>query len=346
MNSFTRDNQSTFVSVILASFNGQSFIEKQLDSILNQTHPHLELLVVDDGSNDQTLEIVIEYSKHDERVRIFPTHINQGLVKNFERGLKLTKGEFIVLADQDDIFHRDKIEKQLALLSKKPDLDIVISDLELIDERNNSISASMWKFQGINSSPRFPFKNLAIDNYATGCTIMFRRRLLDSVLPFPPELRIHDQWLAIVAAREHGGGIGVINETLTKYRQHHGNVIGAKHTNKRGLNDIRKKLFSLSELKMLRQQSSRLFNEKRLRVSSFLERRELFSRTEIRYLESLESLFLIFSGVSNKGLWHRIFSLPKALYFSFYARSFLQTFSRFVVLTIPQKSNQLKTHLK
>ena len=332
--------------VVLASFNGQKFIEKQIDSILNQTHANLELLVVDDGSSDRTVEIVKKYSNYDERVHLFPLEINQGLVKNFERGLKLAKGEYILLADQDDIFHSDKIEKQLALLSKKTDLDMVISDLELIDERNNTMSASMWKFQGINSSPRFPLKNLAIDNYVTGCTIMFRRRLLKSVLPFPSELRIHDQWLAIVAAREHGGGIGVINEPLTKYRQHNGNVIGAKRTNKRSWSDIRKKFFSLSELKKLRQQSSQLFSEKHLRVNSFLVRRELFSHAEIRYLESLKSLFFIFSDVSNKGFWHRIFSLPKAFYFCFYARSFLQTFSRFLVLTIPQKTSHFKTHLK
>ena len=334
------------VSVIVATYNGREFLPEQLDSILQQTHDVCEILILDDGSIDGTSLLALKYANEHEHVNCLVSSINVGLVKNFEKGLSLATGEFIVLADQDDIFHPDKIKKQLAMMVGNPHLDIVMSDLELIDDHNNTISSSMWKFQGINSSPKFPIKNLVMDNYVTGCTIMIRRRLLECGLPFPSGLRIHDQWLAIVAAREHGGGIGVINETLTKYRQHHGNVIGAKHTNKRGWNDIRKKLFSLNELKKLRHQSSHLFNEKRLRVSSFLERRELFSQAEIRYFESLESLFFIFSDVSNKGLWHRIFSLPKAFYFSFYARSFLQTFSRFLVLTFPLKLSKPTTQPK
>lgn len=331
--------ESCYVSVIVATYNGRDFLHEQLDSILQQTNDVCEILILDDGSTDGTNLLALKYANEYKHVNCLVSSINVGLVKNFEKGLSLATGEFIVLADQDDVFHPDKIKKQLNIMIQNPDLDLVISDLELIDENNQPISSSMWKFQGINSSPKFPFKYLALDNYATGCTMMFRRRLLDDALPFPSGLRIHDQWLALVAARKRGGGIGVLEEPLTKYRQHQSNVVGAKRSNKRGWNDIRRKLFSIDELKAIRHTSSQLFDEKRIRICSFLERPELFSKDELCYLKSLERLFFNFSVESKNGLLKRILCLPKAFCFSLYARSFWQTLFRFFVLTVPQKSN-------
>lgn len=335
------DYSKPHVSVVMATYNGETFFQSQIDSVLNQTYSNIQLLIFDDASSDLTVELIKRYAKSDSRVHLHLSYENLGLVSNFERGLFLAEGEYIVLADQDDIFQPDKIEKQVAVMAQNPDLDLVISDSELIDENNQLISSSMWKFQGINSSPKFPFKYLALDNYATGCTMMFRRRLLNDVLPFPSGLRIHDQWLALVAARKRGGGIGVLEEPLTKYRQHQSNVVGAKRSNKRGWNDIRRKVFSIDELKAIRHSSSQLFDEKRIRICSFLERPELFSKDELCYLKSLERLFFNFSVESKNGLLKRILYLPKAFCFSLYARSFWQTLFRFFVLTVPQKSNHL-----
>ncbi|MCC5797762.1 MAG: glycosyltransferase family 2 protein [Methylophaga sp.] len=335
MKSFSHRYKDKFVSVVLASFNGQDFIKKQLESILNQTHTNLEVLVVDDGSSDKTTEIIKEFLLKDERVHFFPAAKNHGLVKNFERGLKLAKGEFIALADQDDIFDKYKIEKQLSAIIDDAKADMVITDLELIDENDRKLAESMWMFQGIAPEKTSPFRRLCIDNYVTGCSSLFSRRLLEHASPFPSGLKIHDQWLAVVAARKDGGGIKILNEQLTQYRQHNRNLIGAKRSNKLSWCDVGSKLFSLNELKVIRENSSKIFDEKRIRIISFFERSELFDEDELTYLKSLEELFFNFSIESNNRSLKRISLMPKAVYFSFYARSFWQTLFRFVILLVP-----------
>lgn len=338
-------NKSKFVSVVLASFNGKKFIKKQLESILNQTHTHLELILVDDGSTDITLEIVKEYLRQDKRVRLFPTDKNQGLVKNFERGLTLARGEYIVLADQDDIFHKYKIEKQLAKITASPQTDMVISDLELIDEKDNLISDSMWEFQGIKPEKNAPFKRLCVDNYATGCSMMFSRELLNSAIPFPSQLKIHDQWLALLAVRRSGGGIGVIREPLTRYRQHQGNVIGAKSSKHLNWFNVCSKLFSLNGLKIYHQNSVQLISEKHLRVLSFLERSDLFSRQEVAYLRLLESILVTYLPGSDISFIRRLACLPRAFYLSYFSRNFWQMSVRFLLLSIfPTKNPENNKH--
>lgn len=343
MNPLIQENKSKFVSVILASFNGQRFIKIQLESILNQTHTHLELIVVDDGSTDETLEIIKEYSRQDGRIHLFPADKNLGLVKNFERGLNLARGEFIVLADQDDIFHKYKIEKQLAKITASSEADMVISDLELIDDGDNLLADSMWEFQGINPEKRPHFKRLCIDNYATGCSMLFSRDLLDFAIPFPTKLKIHDQWLALLAARKSGGGIEIIREPLTRYRQHKGNVIGAKSSKKLDWLNIVSKFFSIDGLKTYHQYSVQLIFEKQSRVLAFLERGNLFTEQEISYLRFVESVFTTYLPVSNRTIRARLWCLPRAFYVSYFSRDFWRLSMRFILLTFFQFKPGSKT---
>src|SRR3990172_731979 len=120
---------SELVSIVMATYNGEKYLRQQLDSILEQTCQHFELIVVDDASTDETLSILNEYAASDDRIHVYPAEKNMGLVANFERGLKLAKGEFIALSDQDDIFRNDKIELLLNALKAHPDRDLAVSDL-------------------------------------------------------------------------------------------------------------------------------------------------------------------------------------------------------------------------
>jgi glycosyltransferase involved in cell wall biosynthesis len=219
---------SELVSIVMATYNGESFLHQQMDSILGQTYQHFELIVVDDASTDNTLAILNEYASLDDRIHIFPAEKNLGLVANFERGLGLVKSEYIALSDQDDIFRIDKIELLKEELAKRPDCDLVISDLSLIDEDSVEFNPSMWRHQKIQPQHGKPFQRLLCVNFATGCSMMFRRRMLNIALPFPPECLVHDWWLAVVAASSRGGGICLVYESLTAYRQHRDNVMGAK----------------------------------------------------------------------------------------------------------------------
>src|SRR5665811_477003 len=137
---------SELVSIVMATYNGEKYLRQQLDSILEQTYQHFELIVVDDASTDETLSILEEYAALDDRIHVFPAERNLGLVPNFERGLRLAEGDFIALSDQDDIFRKDKIELLLTALKDHPKRDLVLSDLSLIDANGNNIAHSMWSY--------------------------------------------------------------------------------------------------------------------------------------------------------------------------------------------------------
>lgn len=220
--------KNELVSIVMATYNGEKYLRQQLDSILQQTYQNFELIVVDDASTDRTLSILEKYAVLDDRIHVFPAEKNLGLVANFERGLKLAKGDFIALSDQDDIFRKDKIEVMLAAMQDHPGRDLAVSDLSLIDEEGKEIAQSMWHYQKLNPSQGKPFRRLLYSNFATGCAMMIRRRLLKIALPFPPDCLVHDWWLAVVAASSKAGGICLVGDQLTAYRQHGSNVIGAK----------------------------------------------------------------------------------------------------------------------
>lgn len=215
------------ISIVMATYNGEKYLRPQIESILTQSYKNIELVVVDDASTDRTLSILKEFAVRDNRIYIYPAEKNLGFIANFERGIRLAKGEFIALADQDDIFRRDKIEVLINTLKAYPERDLAVSDLSLIDENGNVLSGSMWTSQKRYTSTGHPFRHLVYANFATGCAMMIRRRLLDFALPFSPNCLSHDWWLAVVAASEKSGGICLVREALTAYRQHASNVIGA-----------------------------------------------------------------------------------------------------------------------
>ena len=221
------------VSVVMATHNGERYLFEQMQSVLMQSYKNIEVLVVDDASTDRTLALLKDFSDIDPRISIHPSDRNLGFVANFERGLTLAKGEFIALSDQDDVFHRDTIELLVKLLQSNPRTDMVISDLNLIDENNNIFIKSMWHYNKLHPESGHPFQQLIYKNFATGCAMMIRRRLLDSALPFPTCCSVHDWWLAVLAASEGRGGILLVEKPLTSYRQHASNVVGAGRLPKR-----------------------------------------------------------------------------------------------------------------
>lgn len=217
------------VSVVVGTYNGEKYLRPQIESILKQSYKNIEVVVVDDASTDKTLSILNEYAALDNRIHVYPAEKNLGLIANFERGVRLAKGEFIALSDQDDVFRIDKIEMLADTLNAYPERDLVVSDLSLIDENGSVFADSKWSYQKMKPKQNHPFSLLVYQNFATGCAMMFRRRLLTLALPFPPNCLVHDWWLAVVSASESAGGICLLRETLTYYRQHQLNVIGVKN---------------------------------------------------------------------------------------------------------------------
>ena len=206
------------ISVCMATYNGSKFIREQLESILSQLPTYAEVVVADDGSTDDTL-LVVESLK-EPRVRVLPAEKHLGVIYNFERALQASKGEFIFLADQDDIWLPGKAEKVLAALK---DADLVIHDAWML--RPSEPSGSSWVRDGKLSEIRPYTKGVFANwwkNSFTGCCMALRRSILDRALPFPRNLPMHDQWLGLVA--EKFFRVSYVTEPLIEYRQHSGNA--------------------------------------------------------------------------------------------------------------------------
>ena len=99
------------IDILMATYNGEKYIVEQIDSIINQTYKNWNLLIRDDNSTDRTLEIIKNYQKKDARIRILDNNkVNLGIVKNFEKLLKISESELIMFSDQDDIWKKGKIK--------------------------------------------------------------------------------------------------------------------------------------------------------------------------------------------------------------------------------------------
>ncbi len=198
------------VSVCMATYNGEMFIKPQLESILAQLNTDDEVIISDDGSTDQTISIL--ESIDDERIKIYHNRGEKGFCGNFENALKLAKGDYIFLSDQDDIWLPGKYQEMSLLLDK---YDLVVSNSVLTDERLQVINPS---FFSIFNSGKGIIKNIIRNTYYGSC-MAFRRNIRDIALPFPKTKEIgHDIWLGLVA--EIKGSVIFYDKPLLLYRRH------------------------------------------------------------------------------------------------------------------------------
>lgn len=208
------------VSIALATYNGSRFLREQLDSIYAQTWPNFEVVAGDDQSVDGTAAILEEYRlSHGLRYEI--NEQNLGFVRNFESVFSRCSGEFIALADQDDIWLPEKLE---ILLNGIGEASLVYSDATLIAEDGKELPGSLIGTSGVNPVTGNAFEYFVCNACVTGCTALFHRSLLDVALPIPQCEMYHDWWLAVVASRLNG--VAYLDAQLTRYRQHGANDTG------------------------------------------------------------------------------------------------------------------------
>jgi len=227
------------IDIVLATYNGERFLAEQIRSIQNNIgYEKLvsQLLVVDDGSTDETFSIVEALSQHDEKIKWLPNTSNKhGASNNFSFGLAQTKSPYIMLSDQDDIWLPEKIEvsiDKIRQLEKEFGAVplLVFSDKEIVDEKLQSISPSYFKLKDIAKDWYIKLEQLCQQNVASGCTMIFNRALLTKAMPIPEQAYMHDWWLALVANK--CGKLALIDKALIKYRQHDNNSIGVNHRSK------------------------------------------------------------------------------------------------------------------
>ena len=198
---------NTRLSIAMATYNGEMYVDQQLDSIARQSLLPDELVVSDDGSSDQTVQAVEDFARRSPfDVKIYRNKDNVGHAKNFERAISLTKGEIIVLCDQDDIWFPNKLEK-VKLRFKSGDFPwVVINNAEIANKDADLVGINLFA----------QCRNLNV-SAGQGCCISFLGFMKELYLPIPHG-QYHDFWIKQLALLFHK--VVYIPESLQIYRRH------------------------------------------------------------------------------------------------------------------------------
>ena len=237
------------ITVLLAVYNGEKYLKEQIESILNQSIKNIKIIIRDDGSTDNSAEIISSYcNQYPEKIYSIVGAPSGGAKKNFAELLKSCDSDYIMFCDQDDVWLPQKIEKTLNAMQQaeqggaKPIL--VHTDLKVVNQKLCEIAPSFFEFQKlIQKDVTLP--KLLVQNYVTGCTMMINRALKEKCGQIPDDCIMHDWWLALVAILF--GELVCVSEPTMLYRQHEDNQVGAKAAY--GLSFIKRKLQTLDKVR-------------------------------------------------------------------------------------------------
>lgn len=221
----------TTLSIALSTYNGEAFLEDQLRSYVAQTRPPDELVVRDDGSIDQTVDLLQSFAAEAPfPVRVIAGGPNVGYVRSFEAAIRASTGHLIALSDQDDVWLPHKLARLETALDQAPDALLAFSDAALIGADGRPVGSTVWDALQLTPALRQrvqaggPETPLLQKTLVTGATVLFRSALIPLALPIRLDYW-HDAWLALVASLH--GPIALVDEPLVLYRQHSRNVLGA-----------------------------------------------------------------------------------------------------------------------
>lgn len=224
------------ISIAMATWQGERHLPRQLASVLGQTRLPDELVIVDDASDDATVDIVDEFAAHAPfKVHLHRNEHRQGSTGTFTTAIEAAEGDLIVLADQDDLWLPQKLARLEAAFRERPETTFAFTDALLVDDADAIGRETMWEVRGFTPALQervrsHPFAELSHRWLATGCTMAFRADLRSLLLPIPTDLTdlfepmIHDRWLSLVLAA--AGPVAVIDEPLVCYRLHATQQIG------------------------------------------------------------------------------------------------------------------------
>ncbi|HEX8248689.1 MAG TPA: glycosyltransferase [Pyrinomonadaceae bacterium] len=206
------------VSICIPSYNHARYLPATLDSALAQTYPNIEIIVLDDGSKDDSLKIAADYeARFPDRVKVY-THANganRGISQTVNAAFAHSRGKYWMGLPSDDILYPDKIEKQVAFLEKNPELGFVYCYVDYIDSEGKPASGSFGR--DITADPD-PLKSMILENFIPGMAILARREAIARVGDHDAEL-IYSDWDFWVRLFSMYKG-GFIPESLIGYRVH------------------------------------------------------------------------------------------------------------------------------
>lgn len=203
------------VSVAMATYNGERYLKEQLDSILAQITEDDEIIISDDGSVDDTIDILNDYIKKYSNIKIIKGP-QKGFVRNFENALLACTKDIVFLCDQDDIWAKDKVYKVKRAFEDK-DIHVVAHMQYFIDKAGKKMCGHQKSY----SLRHGLWLNMLYSSY-TGCCMAVRTIFLKRILPFPQEILTHDQWIGLMGEREKN--VKFLKDALTGRRIHGDNV--------------------------------------------------------------------------------------------------------------------------
>lgn len=274
------DTNPPLILVLLPVYNGERFLHEQIESILSQTHNNLKLVCRDDGSSDSSLQVLEHYAAaHPATVQVLrDSKGNLGAAGNFSALMQWASEQcgnqpvvYFALADQDDTWHPEKLERCLAAMlvaeSNNNDVPVLVhSDLRVVDKSGQEIAPSFMTYQGLRPE-RTAFCSQLVSNTVTGCTCLMNTAMLQKALPVPTQAIMHDWWLSLVASAF--GRLIYLSQPLVEYRQHGRNTIGAQEYKPALLNlQTLKKLFQIRKSEL----SQRLFEQSAAQAVAFADR--------------------------------------------------------------------------
>ena len=306
------------LSIALCTYNGSRYLRGQLESLPGKLLMPCELVVCDDSSIDNTLAIISDFA-HEAQ---FPVYVHEGLnnlgpVKNFEKAIRLCRGEYIALCDQDDVWLPGKMEKALRKIKALEDTFgkttpiLIHTDARVVDSDLAPIDDSLWRFQRTCPRKGKDLNRLLLQNIATGCTVVFNKALKDLALPIPENAMMHDWWLALTASAF--GRIDHILEPTVLYRQHVANETGAKKWNL---------FFAICHFSKILRDEKEVSGEIRGQAEAFMRQ---FAE---RLSESQQKLLSAFIDLPNQNYFKRKFNYFK---YRFYYTDWLRTVARFAL---------------
>ncbi len=206
------------ISIAMATYNGARFIREQIESILTQTVQDFEVIISDDNSSDDTMNILKEYEIKDKRFRVYGNEVTIGFKNNFENAIRKCRGEYIALCDQDDIWLPNHIE--MLLNAMKPGVQIVCGRSLFVDENNHELPLKydylLMYYPPVSAEDVSRHIFLGRSTYQ-GASMLIRSSFFEKALPIPNDVDYHDSWFAILAC--FTGGLVYVNKPTMRYRR-------------------------------------------------------------------------------------------------------------------------------
>lgn len=213
------------IEILLATYNGEKYLEEQIESLENQTYENIRIIIRDDGSTDNTVNIIKKMMKKYNNIKFIVDNKKIGSPQNnFFEILKYANAEYVMFCDQDDVWLENKVAISYNAI-KNYDNIIAMASSDCIITDNN---LNYIRKKGLQTDNKITdFSQLLVDNCFMGCTMILNKKLYSIINEIPEECLMHDIWIALIASSM--GKIIIIPEKCMLYRQHDKNCVGSKN---------------------------------------------------------------------------------------------------------------------